>query len=201
MNPAERFLERLDGVRPNGANRWTARCPGHTDKTSSLSIRETDDGRVLIHCFGGCATDAVLAAVGLELKDLFIPRAEPFTRRSSSQVPRRDVWQELQPPDLPADLLASTWAHRQVRHEPFDVCTPEGYRNLEMLASWIAECLQTAFNQPSNQAKTPRQETSCSTQVQSNHQTVPLGAGQMVKPFDPLAKFHKKLERMTRGAR
>jgi hypothetical protein len=146
MTPAERFLERLDGMRPNGANRWTARCPSHTDKNSSLSIRETDDGRVLIHCFGGCATDAVLAAVGLELKDLFTPRAEPFTRRSGSQAPRRDVWQELQPPDLPPDLLASTWAHRQVMLEPFNPGTPEGYANLEMLANWIADALRPAFN-------------------------------------------------------
>lgn len=145
MTPAERILERLDDVRPNGKARWTARCPSHADKTSSLSIRETDDGNILVHDFGGCTTDAVLAAAGLELKDLFTPRAESFTRRSSNHAPRRDVWQELQPPDLPPDLLASTWAHRQVKLEPFDVCTPEGYANLEMLASWIAESLRAAF--------------------------------------------------------
>jgi hypothetical protein len=146
VTPCERLLERLDGVRHNGANRWTSRCPGHADKTSSLSIRETDDGNVLVHDFGGCTTDAVLAAVGLELKDLFTPGAESFTRRSSNHAPRRDFWQELQPPDLPPDLLASTWAHRQVRLEQFDVCTPEGYANLEALALWIAESLRPAFN-------------------------------------------------------
>ena len=86
MTPADRLLERLNAVRPNGANRWVARCPGHTDKTSSLSIRDTDD-RVLIYCFAGCATSAVLAAVGLEIQDLF-PARESTYRRMETQSQR-----------------------------------------------------------------------------------------------------------------
>jgi hypothetical protein len=74
----ERLLSRLNKVRGrNGA--WTACCPAHADRSPSLSIRETHDGRVLVHCFAGCAVDAVLGAVGMDLTDLFPEReADPL---------------------------------------------------------------------------------------------------------------------------
>jgi DNA primase len=50
---------------------WKARCPGHDDRVPSLTITQGDDGRTLIHCFGGCQTAQVLGAVGLHLRDLF----------------------------------------------------------------------------------------------------------------------------------
>lgn len=68
------LLARLEGVRANGPGRWIARCPAYADKHPSLSIAEGADGRVLVHDFGGCDVRAVLAAVGLEAKDLFPPR-------------------------------------------------------------------------------------------------------------------------------
>jgi len=71
---AETLLSRLRGVRRTGADRWIARCPAHDDRTPSLSIRELDDGRVLLHCFAGCAAADVLAAVGLEMDALFPER-------------------------------------------------------------------------------------------------------------------------------
>jgi hypothetical protein len=46
-------------------------CPTHGDRKPSLSVSEGDDGRVLIKCFAGCATEEVVAALGLEMKDLF----------------------------------------------------------------------------------------------------------------------------------
>lgn len=71
MSAAERLLSRLDSVHSCGPGRWIARCPAHPDKRASLSIREMDDGRVLLHDFAGCDTGAVLGAVGLRLADLF----------------------------------------------------------------------------------------------------------------------------------
>ena len=70
VRPIDRLLEHLDGVRRSGRG-WTARCPAHNDKTPSLSIAEGDDGRVLLNCFAGCETSSVIAALGLELADLF----------------------------------------------------------------------------------------------------------------------------------
>ncbi len=65
------LLSRLQGVRPVGPNRWTARCPAHEDRSPSLSVTVTDDGKTLIHCHAGCDTDDVLAAIGLTWKDLY----------------------------------------------------------------------------------------------------------------------------------
>lgn len=71
MNAAEKILTRLDGVKPSGPGRWIAQCPAHDDRAPSLSIRETDDGRILLYDFGGCPTQRVLQALGLDFGDLF----------------------------------------------------------------------------------------------------------------------------------
>lgn len=68
------LLDRLDKVRKTGPDRWLARCPAHNDRSPSLSIRETEDGRTLVHCFTGCPVENIIAAVGLEFSDLYPPR-------------------------------------------------------------------------------------------------------------------------------
>lgn len=73
------LLSRLQGVRPSGKDKWQARCPAHADKSPSLAIAEVD-GKTLVHCFAGCATDDVLAAVGLEMDALFPPRESEATQ-------------------------------------------------------------------------------------------------------------------------
>jgi hypothetical protein len=78
-SPIETLLPRLSGVHKNGVDTWTARCPAHNDKHPSLSIRELDDGRVLVHCFANCAFEDILAAVGLTAADLFPPRPKNFS--------------------------------------------------------------------------------------------------------------------------
>jgi hypothetical protein len=50
-----------------------ARCPAHDDRHASLSIAEGKDGRILLHCFADCTTEAIVAALGLEMRDLFNP--------------------------------------------------------------------------------------------------------------------------------
>jgi hypothetical protein len=61
---APRILDRLEHVKQTGLRRWVARCSAHEDRSPSLSTRELDDGRVLLHDFGGCETEGVLAALG-----------------------------------------------------------------------------------------------------------------------------------------
>ncbi|MGA8707706.1 MAG: CHC2 zinc finger domain-containing protein [Steroidobacteraceae bacterium] len=91
MSAITRVLDRLERVKAIGPNRWVACCPVHRDRTPSLSIRETDDRRVLLHDFGGCAVGDVLAAIGLELRDLFNqPLGQQFPP-THSRIPVRDL--------------------------------------------------------------------------------------------------------------
>jgi hypothetical protein len=39
-------------------------------------VREGEDGRVLVHCFGGCSVDQIVGAVGMDMNDLFPPKRE-----------------------------------------------------------------------------------------------------------------------------
>jgi len=64
------LVERLDKVKGK-EGRYTASCPAHEDKSPSLALRELSDGRILMHCFGGCSTVSVLDAMGLTMTDLF----------------------------------------------------------------------------------------------------------------------------------
>jgi DNA primase (bacterial type) len=93
QTPAEKLLSLLDKVRPIGRDRWLACCPAHNDKSPSLSIREADDGRLLIHCFGGCDVYSIVSAVGLELHDLFPPRSsgEHYVKGERRPFPASDV--------------------------------------------------------------------------------------------------------------
>lgn len=72
--PIDRALSQLDSVRKRQQGQWSARCPAHDDKGPSLSVRETPEGAVLLHCFAGCEAGEIVGAMGLELHDLFPPR-------------------------------------------------------------------------------------------------------------------------------
>jgi hypothetical protein len=63
------LADRFDAT-PAGAG-FMARCPVHADDKASLSISERDD-KLLLNCFAGCATEAVVRAVGLTMRDLFV---------------------------------------------------------------------------------------------------------------------------------
>lgn len=86
------LLQRLEKVSKKGNQRWTACCPAHRDKTPSLSIREGEDGQVLLYCFGGCGAIDVLDSLGLSFKDLF-PSNQIADGRSplSGRVPLMDM--------------------------------------------------------------------------------------------------------------
>ena len=93
---AAALLDRLDGVRRTGNSRWLACCPGHDDRRPSLSIRELDDGRVLVHDFAGCSVEEVLTSVGLDFDALFPDRpAEHRVRGARAPFGARDVLQAL----------------------------------------------------------------------------------------------------------
>ena len=113
MSAAERLLERLEGVKRTGPDRWVAQCPAHGDRNPSLSVRETGD-RLLLHCWAGCEAAEVVNAVGLRLADLFeqpLQSDGPIPARS--RWDRRDAWRCLWHEALIAALVASDAARGQ----------------------------------------------------------------------------------------
>ena len=92
MSVADALLSRLDSVRHTGSGKWLARCPAHEDRQPSLSTRELDDGRILLHDFVGCSIDEVLRAVDLDMTALFPPTPmEHRCCRESRPFPAADV--------------------------------------------------------------------------------------------------------------
>ncbi len=73
---------RAHGSRVEGrGGSWMAQCPSHEDGTASLSITRGATQPVALVCLAGCATDDVLAAIGLTYADVSAPASQ-----------RADVW-------------------------------------------------------------------------------------------------------------
>lgn len=78
------------------AGGFKACCPAHEDRRPSLSVKPGDK-RIMLHCFAGCAEEAVLAGLGITAQDLFY---EHRSRRAEPQpTPRRP---EVRKPSSPA---------------------------------------------------------------------------------------------------
>lgn len=81
----EQILDRLDHCSSTGNDQWHALCPGHDDRSPSLSIKAKSDGRVLIHCHAGCGAIDILNAIGLDFNALYPPDDHyPAHRRKRS---------------------------------------------------------------------------------------------------------------------
>ena len=96
MSKIDAVLAPLDKVRKTGPNRWVARSPLRPDKTPSLHIRLTDDGKILLHDFGGGSVDAVVAAIGLNLADLMPDKPDyqrGYDRKHRRRIPANDLLQ------------------------------------------------------------------------------------------------------------
>lgn len=68
--PLDVVLSKLPDARPDGAG-FKACCPAHEDHNPSLVITPAEDGKVLLHCWSGCSTTAIVEAMGLRMQDLF----------------------------------------------------------------------------------------------------------------------------------
>ena len=111
------LLNRLERVKRVGPSSWMARCPAHDDRNPSLSI-SLKEGKILIHCFAGCAPEAVLGAVGLTWRDLREPdpwrpwpsRPKPKPPESEAPTPeKRERWERLWEGAKPGHPLLSRY--------------------------------------------------------------------------------------------
>lgn len=66
------ILCRFKGVKKQGDG-YMCLCSAHNDHNPSLSIGLSEDGNwILLHCFAGCTTEAILSAAGLKKSDLYV---------------------------------------------------------------------------------------------------------------------------------
>lgn len=115
------LLSRLQGVKKTGDGRRISLCPAHGDKHPSLSVRELDDGRVLVHCFGGCSVESVLDAVGLEFDALFPPKPIDFAKPERRPFLASDLFEIVRlEVGVVAVVAADMHANRTVSDADYD---------------------------------------------------------------------------------
>jgi putative DNA primase/helicase len=83
--PIDKVLERLEDYAERG-DEIRARCPAHNGTSEdSLSIKETENGDVLLHCHAECENEDVVEALDLDLADLFSKNgkaSKPLTKEA-----------------------------------------------------------------------------------------------------------------------
>ena len=185
---------RLKGVKGNG-RQYTAHCPAHDDKNPSLSINKKD-GKILLHCHAGCPKENILAAIGLEMKDLFDTENLTANNTNGNGKAKREITAIYDYKDLNGDILHSTVRYnpkgfRQRRPDPekpgeyiwkeiFKGITPILY-NLQTITHAIKE-KQPIF--------VVEGEKDCESLVKLGFAatTCPMGAGKWRKEFSETLK-------------
>lgn len=109
-------LSELGKVVDRGHGNYFACCPAHDDKSPSLSIKEAEDGKLLVYCFAQCSTEDVCAAIGLEVRDLF-PNDGP-ERRTKPRWNYKDLLAILAVESTAVEVAASTVAQGKPLAEP-----------------------------------------------------------------------------------
>jgi hypothetical protein len=115
---ATAIAHRCPQARQHG-EQWQACCPAHDDHTPSLSITPAAD-KVLLYCHAQCPLDAILAALGLTRRDLFVHSAAPRNghRRIVETYNYVDAHGVLvhQTVRLTQDGLLACWQRRHAPH-------------------------------------------------------------------------------------
>ncbi len=132
------LISRLEKCKRTGSGTWLACCPAHEDRSPSMSIREVEDGRVLVHCFAGCGVDAILGAVGLEFDVLFPPKPIDHAPAVRRPYPAADVLEALAGEALIVSVTASSV------HKNRDV-TELDYKRLWLAMERIEEARRLAL--------------------------------------------------------
>ena len=122
----EDLLPRLEAVRRSSRG-YHARCPAHSDRTPSLSIRDGERG-LLVKCWAGCSLPEICVALGIEQRDLFFDtRIDPEAKRQRDAQRRKrerqreqdglrlDTFREAEATIAAArDIDISRWSHAQL---------------------------------------------------------------------------------------
>jgi len=111
----------------NGAR---SQCPVHGSRSLTLAVRENPrnaDGPLHVTCFAGCQTEAVLAELGLGLRDLYDGTFNRGLTSAPRSRPKPSPWDALGDPDH--------FASRCQQQEQLEA-SPEYQRHRAELAEW-----------------------------------------------------------------
>jgi hypothetical protein len=61
------------GVKQCGST-YRVNCPAHGDRRPSMTIREANNGPILLYCHTGCTTQEICDALGIHISQLFPPK-------------------------------------------------------------------------------------------------------------------------------
>ncbi|MDB6104075.1 MAG: hypothetical protein JWO52_4074 [Gammaproteobacteria bacterium] len=118
MADVEKLLSLLEGVRQTRPNQWIARCPAHEDRSPSFSVKESGGGVILIKCFAGCESEAILSALNLSFSDLFPERLPDVPhRRTSVSLAPREIMEVIEHELTVASLILADVADSKVIDE------------------------------------------------------------------------------------
>lgn len=136
MTPTEQVLHSLRdlGLNPKKTrDGWQCRCPAHDDRTPSLSIKDGDEGCVLLHCHAGCSIDSICAALKLTSGELFHHSDTKPAHRNG-----KDRARAKQPPQLfpLADSALKHLDHRMGKHSSLWVYRNASGEPVGVIARW-----------------------------------------------------------------
>lgn len=138
---AHALLSACKKVRQTGAANWIATCPAHDDRTPSMTVREMEDGRVLVHCFAGCSVEEILSAAGLSFDALFPDKplaGVDFKPPHRRPFPAGDVLAACAQDCLHVAVFAANLANGEK-------ITPEDYLAMLAAAGRVAEARRIAL--------------------------------------------------------
>jgi len=119
VSSIDKLLDQLEGLKQSVPGKWIARCPAHEDRSPSLAIRELPDGRILLYCFGGCETQAILSAMQLQFADLFPePLALDNSRRTRFGLSNAEILQLISHEITVAGLILANVVDTKTISEP-----------------------------------------------------------------------------------
>lgn len=81
MTPVETLHQALEvkgcNPRPSSGGKFSAKCPGHPDRSASLGFGGFNDGGAWVKCHAGCEPDAILKGLNMTTADLQPKRQRP----------------------------------------------------------------------------------------------------------------------------
>ena len=98
----EQIAPRCDKVKWKGQDSFIACCVAHDDNNPSMTVTEASDGKLLVHCFAGCAQSAVLDALRIAKGKSDYPPAPQITRPRKVEKPNnyyRRLWSGTYDPE------------------------------------------------------------------------------------------------------